>query len=129
MGGNAGTTGSFGIFIPMILFFVILWFFMVRPQRKKDKETKQMRDNLVPGDRIVTIGGIVGTVLQVKEESVVIYVGSDKTKMEFKKWAIGQAETKKEAAKSAKTEEAASSAPKFKKLKKKEKAPAEEKAE
>jgi preprotein translocase subunit YajC len=89
-GGNkfkmtTNTASSLTVFLPLILFFVIMWFFLIRPQRKKDQENKEMRNNLGPGDEIVTIGGIVGTVLNVKEDSVVVYCGSDKIKMEFKK--------------------------------------------
>ncbi len=87
------------LFLPLIVFFVIMWLFLIRPQRKKDKETRDMRNNLGIGDEITTIGGIVGTVLSVKEDSVVVYCGSDKIKMEFKKWAIGEVNAKKGEAK------------------------------
>lgn len=78
------------MFAPLILIFFALWFFMIRPQKKRDNETKRMRNSLQEGDEIVTIGGIVGKVLNVKEDSVVVYAGTDKTKLEFKKWAIGE---------------------------------------
>lgn len=78
------------MFVPLILIFFALWFFMIRPQKKRDNETKRMRNSLQEGDEIVTIGGIVGKVLNVKEDSVVVYAGTDKTKLEFKKWAIGE---------------------------------------
>ena len=84
------------LFLPLIVFFVIMWLFLIRPQRKKDKETRDMRNNLGVGDEVTTIGGIVGTVLSVKEDSVVLYCGSDKIKMEFKKWAIGEVTQKKD---------------------------------
>lgn len=87
--------GQLTVFLPLILFFVIMWFFLIRPQRKKDKETRDMRNNLAVGDEVTTIGGIVGTVLSVKDDSVVVYCGSDKIKMEFKKWAIGEVTQKK----------------------------------
>ena len=134
---DQNTTASYvSVFLPLILFFFVLWFFLIRPQRKKDKETKEMRDSLVEGDSIVTIGGIMGTVMKVKEESVVVYVGSDKTKMEFKKWAIAQVVVKNEkAAKEAAARKAAEKAAekeagggsRIRRLKKKD--PAEEAAE
>ena len=83
-------------FLPLIIIFFFIWFFMMRPQKKKDNETKRMRNSLAEGDEVITIGGIVGRVLSVKEDSVVIYVGSDKVKMEFKKWAIGEVTKKAE---------------------------------
>ena len=91
------------LFIPLILLFFFMWFFLLRPQRKRDNEAKLMRNNIQPGDEIVTIGGIVGKVLSVKEDSIVVYCGADKTKMEFKKWAISEVTNKVE--KSAKESE------------------------
>lgn len=83
-------------FLPLILIVLFLWVFMLRPQRKKDKEVKNMRNNIGPGDELVTIGGIVGKVLTVKDDSFVMYAGNDKTKMEFKKWAISEVTKKAE---------------------------------
>lgn len=77
-------------FLPLILIFVAFWFFLIRPQKKKDQKVAEMRRNVAVGDEIVTIGGVVGKVLSVKEDSIVIYCGSDKTKMEFKKWAVSE---------------------------------------
>jgi len=84
--------------LPQILilvgFIAIMYFVMIRPQRKKDKEIKEMRDSIQVGDLIVTIGGIMGKVVKTKDESIVLQVGADKTKMEFKKWAISSVEKK-----------------------------------
>ncbi len=93
---SENTIAYIQMFAPLILIFAALWFFMIRPQKKRDNETKRMRNSLQEGDEIVTIGGIVGKVLNVKEDSVVVYVGSDKTKIEFKKWAIGEVSKKTE---------------------------------
>lgn len=108
------------MFAPLILIFAALWFFMIRPQKKRDNETKRMRNSLQEGDEIVTIGGIIGKVLNVKEDSVVVYVGSDKTKLEFKKWAIGEVskKTEKPAKAEAAKEEAEETAEPKKKIKK-----------
>lgn len=107
-------------FAPLILIMFALWFFMIRPQKKRDNETKKMRNNLIEGDEIVTIGGIIGKVLSVKDDSIVVYVGSDKTKMEFKKWAVAEVTRKNEkaAAAKAKAEEPVEEAPQKKKIKK-----------
>ena len=100
---SENTVAYIQMFLPLILIFVALWFFMIRPQKKRDNETKQMRNSLQEGDEVVTIGGIVGKVLNVKEDSVVIYVGTDKTKIEFKKWAIGEVTKKSQKAVKAET--------------------------
>ncbi|MCR4601065.1 MAG: preprotein translocase subunit YajC [Clostridia bacterium] len=94
---NETTLYYLEMFVPLILLFGFMWFFLIRPQRKKDNEARRMRSQLQPGDEIVTIGGVVGKVLNVKEESIVIYCGSDKTKMEFKKWAVAEVTAKSEA--------------------------------
>ena len=66
---SENTIAYIQMFAPLILIFAALWFFMIRPQKKRDNETKQMRNSLQEGDEIVTIGGIVGKVLNVKEEA------------------------------------------------------------
>ncbi len=77
-------------FVPLIIIIFALWFILIRPQKKKDQKVQQMRNSLQPGDEVITIGGIVGKILSVKDDSLVIYCGSDKTKLEFKKWAISE---------------------------------------
>ena len=78
-------------FAPIILIFVIFWFMMIRPQRKKDKQVKEMLNNLKHGDRITTIGGIYGTIMNIKDETITLAVGQsgDKpTEMTVARWAI-----------------------------------------
>ncbi len=77
---------SFGL--PIIL-LVVFYFLLIAPQRKKEKKIKEMRANLREGDQVVTIGGIMGKVVSIKEDTVVVEVGSDKIKLKFGKWAIG----------------------------------------
>ena len=74
-------------FVPMILIFVVFYFLLIRPQRKKDKEAKAMLDNLKVGDRICTIGGIYGTIVRIKDDVLTIEVGEQKTQMVFARWA------------------------------------------
>ena len=70
-----------------VLFFA-LWFFMIRPQKKKQKEEQKMRENLQIGDEIVTIGGIYGRVISLKEDTFVIESQSDRCKITVARWAL-----------------------------------------
>ena len=79
-------------FLPMILIFVVFWFFLIRPQRKKDKEAQQMLKNLKVGDRICTIGGIYGTIVRIKDQVLTIEVGEQKTQMMIARWAVRNVE-------------------------------------
>ncbi|TJX65652.1 preprotein translocase subunit YajC [Soehngenia saccharolytica] len=72
-----------------IAFLAVFYFLAIRPQKKKEKEVKEMRDSLKIGDEIVTIGGLYGKVVKVKDDYVTLEVGPSKTKMDFAKWAIG----------------------------------------
>lgn len=74
--------------IPLLLIIAVFYFFMIRPQNKKKKQEAEMRSNLKVGDMITTIGGVIGTVCAVKEETIVIEVGADRVRLEFTKWAI-----------------------------------------
>ncbi len=79
-------------FGPLVLVFVIFWFMMIRPQRKKDKQVKEMLNNLKAGDRICTIGGIYGTITGLKDDTVKLSVGRDNTAMVVARWAIRSVE-------------------------------------
>ena len=74
--------------LPMILLFVAFYFFLIRPQRKKEKEVQKMRSNIEIGDEIVTIGGIMGIVTNIKEDVLVIETGADRSKVRIAKWAV-----------------------------------------
>lgn len=78
--------------LPMILIFVVFYFVLIRPQRKKDKEAKAMLDNLKVGDRICTIGGIYGTIKSIKDDTIELSVGREDTKMIVARWAIRNVE-------------------------------------
>ena len=79
--------------VPMILIFVVFYFVLIRPQRKKDKEAKAMLDNLKVGDRICTIGGIYGTITNIRDESTVtLAVGPQDVPVVFARWAIRNVE-------------------------------------
>ncbi len=74
--GTAGAS-NWSFWIMMILIFVVMWFFMIRPQRKQQKELQKFREGLKKGDKIVTVGGIYGTVVEVKEKSLLIEVDNN----------------------------------------------------
>ena len=90
MMGTAGGGASNPIMLPimMVALFAAMYFFTIRPQKKKQKEEQQMRDSLQIGDEITTIGGIMGRVVTVKEDSIVLETGADRVKMKFQRWAI-----------------------------------------
>jgi len=86
-GAGAGEPSVLGTFLPFILVIVIVYFLMIRPNSKKRKETEKMLAALKKGDRIVTIGGLYGTVQSVKETTVIIKA-DDNVKLEFLRSAI-----------------------------------------
>ena len=76
------------MWVYLIAMIAIMYFLMIRPQRKKQKEEQTMRDNVQIGDEITTIGGIMGKVVTVKEDSLVIETGADGNKMKIARWAV-----------------------------------------
>ena len=79
-------------FLPMILIFVVFYFILIRPQRKKDKQVKEMLNNLKAGDRVCTIGGIYGTIVGIKDDTVTLSVGKDNLSMVIARWGIRSVE-------------------------------------
>lgn len=94
---GSGAGGTIGIIIVYAVIIAALYFFMIRPQSKKKKEEEAMRNSLEIGDEITTIGGIVGRVVSINDEtdSLVIETGADRNKMRLKKWAISSIDTEK----------------------------------
>lgn len=85
-------------FSPMMIIMllgmlVVFYFFMIRPENKRKKEAEELRNNISVGDRITTIGGIVGTVVNVKDEKLVIETGLDQVRLEICKWAVSTNDT------------------------------------
>ena len=74
--------------IPLILIFVIFYFMLIRPQKKREKEAQAMRDSLDVGDEIITASGIIGTIVVCKDEYLVIETGSDRSKIRIARWAV-----------------------------------------
>ena len=92
MSGAAGVVGLIGSLLPMILIFVVFYFFLIRPQRKKDKQVKEMLANLKVGDRVCTIGGIYGTIVNIKNDTISLAVGKDNVNLVFARWGIRSVE-------------------------------------
>ena len=93
---DAAASVSWLDMIPTLLMMVVMigifYFMLIRPQRKKDKAVKDMLAALKPGDRICTIGGIYGTIASIKDETITLYVGSQKMQMVVARWAIRSVE-------------------------------------
>lgn len=81
---TATANSSWSMWVMLILIFVVMWFFMIRPQRKQQKELEKFRNSLKRGDKVVTIGGIYGVVDEIKERQVIIKVDGD-TKLKVDK--------------------------------------------
>ncbi len=93
------TTGMSSSIIMLVLMIAIFYFILIRPENKRKKEAEQMRSSVRTGDKIITIGGIVGTVVNVKDSRIVIETSADQVRLELEKWAISSNETATEAAK------------------------------
>lgn len=94
--GGSSLLESIISFAPLIIVVILFYFILIRPQQKKDKEDRAMRENLDVGDEIVTAGGIIGRVVSIKEDTLVIETGSDRSKLRIAKWAVAQNTSEKE---------------------------------
>src|SRR5659263_122791 len=81
------TIGMFAVII------VVFYFLLIRPQRKKEKDTQKMRSALQVGDEITTVGGVIGRIVTIKDDSIIIETGADRSKLRLKKWAIQSNDT------------------------------------
>lgn len=96
---TATSTGMPSMVLTLVLMLGVFYFMLIRPENKRKKEAEQMRSSVRTGDKITTIGGIIGTVVNVKEDKVVIESGADQVRIEIAKWAISSNETAAENAK------------------------------
>jgi len=78
--------------LPFVFLILVFYFFIIRPQRKRDKDNKQMLSSLKVGDNITTIGGICGKIVKVRDDVFTIEVGSDKVKLVIERWAVKNVE-------------------------------------
>lgn len=96
---SAGADGANGLLVilvqmlPLLLVLVVMYFILIRPQRKKEKKVQEMRNNLQVGDEVTTAGGIIGRVVSLREDTLVIETGSDRSKIRIKRWAVQSCET------------------------------------
>ncbi len=122
LNATATATGSLtsSIFM-MAAMLAIFYFMLIRPENKRKKQEQEMRSSIKTGDKVVTIGGIIGTVVNVKEDRVVIETSADQVRIEVEKWGIGTNKTAAENAQAAakKAEEAKAKAKAAKKAEKK----------
>ena len=91
-GSASGGAAAFAQFLPIVLIFVIFYFLLIRPQKKKDKKVKEMLAALKNGDRVCTIGGIYGTIVRIKDDVLTVEVGDQKTQMMIARWAVRNVE-------------------------------------
>lgn len=82
--------GTLTMILPLIVLLAVMYFLLIRPQKKREKEVNAMRKGLQVGDEIITIGGICGKIVKTKDESLVIQVGADKVKFEIMRWAVSR---------------------------------------
>ncbi|HHU77449.1 MAG: preprotein translocase subunit YajC [Caldicoprobacterales bacterium] len=89
---GAEGAGGFGLIIaqiaPFLLMIVVMYFLIIRPQRKRDKENKEMLASLKVGDNVTTIGGVCGKIVNIRDDVLTLEVGKDKVKLVFERWAI-----------------------------------------
>ena len=78
----------FAMIITLVVIGIVFYFFMIRPQKKQDQEVNNMRNNLEVGDEVTTIGGIIGEIVSIKEETVIIETGKDRVRIRFLRSAI-----------------------------------------
>ncbi len=93
---DTSTQNPMSMIIMMAALFGVMYFVMIRPQKKKQKEEQNMRDSIQVGDEITTIGGIMGRVVTVKEDSLIIETGADRNKMKITRWAVSTNNTANE---------------------------------
>ena len=86
--GAEGAVGMGSMLLTLILMLALMYFLMIRPESKRKKQAEEMRNSLKKGDQITTIGGIMGKIVHVGEDSIVIETSDDRVRMELTKWAV-----------------------------------------
>lgn len=88
--GSGG--GMMSTILIMVLMVVVFYFVLIRPQKKREKQTSQMRSSIEIGDGVTTVGGIIGRVVSIKDETLLVETGSDRTKVRIQRWAVQEVE-------------------------------------
>jgi len=90
---DPAAAGMSSSLIMLVVMIAVFYFMMIRPENKRKKETEEMRSSIRNGDVITTIGGVIGTVVDVKEDKIVIETSADRVRIEFAKWGVSSNET------------------------------------
>lgn len=90
--GGAATSGgsTLSFVLSMVVLLAVFYFFMIRPEKKRKKQVEEMRSSLAPGEKIVTIGGIMGNIVSIGEDHIVFETGEDRVRIQVAKWAISR---------------------------------------
>ena len=107
-----GNNQLVGNIVMLVVIFVAFYFFLIRPQKKKDKQIQNMRNGLQVGDEVVTIGGICGKIVKTKPDTIIIQVGADRVKFEMMRWAVSTVTSTKNTAPAKEDEEPKKAMPK-----------------
>ena len=92
LASQEGSGGLLGTIILMVVMVAVFYFLLIRPQRKREKQTTEMRNKIEIGDGVVTIGGVIGRVVSIKDETLLIETGTDRTKLRIQRWAVQEVE-------------------------------------
>ena len=85
---GAGSASMMSLMLPLVLMIALMYFLMIRPENKRKKQAEEMRNSLKKGDQITTIGGIIGKIVQVTDETIIIETSDDRVRMELAKWSV-----------------------------------------
>lgn len=85
-----GTSSTVSFIVSMVVLFAVFYFFMIRPEKKRKKKVEDMRSSLSTGDKIVTIGGIMGNIVSIGEDTITFETGEDRVRLQVAKWAISR---------------------------------------
>lgn len=112
--------GSYTFLLMLVALFAVMYFMVIRPENKKKKEQEALRNSLHKGDKITTIGGIMGKIVDIKDDKIVIETGEDQVRMELQKWSVMTNHTaeKEKSKRAAEAQEAAKKAKEEKKANK-----------
>ena len=90
--GGAGSDGMIQMILMMVVLVAVFYFMMIRPENKRKKKAQEMRDSIQVGDKITTIGGMIGRVVHVSEDKLTFETGEDRVRIEVTKWAVSSNE-------------------------------------
>jgi preprotein translocase subunit YajC len=109
--GGSTTSAMLSMLITFVPLFAVFYFLIVRPQKKREKEEKEMRESISIGDEIITIGGIIGLVVRQTDDTLVIETGGDRSKLRIQKSAVKENVTARERMQAAAAEEKKNAGP------------------